>query len=187
MPGALLAARRGDDGLLTYLVRQFEDEGFVVEGANEVMGELTLPPGPLGRHRPRQSHLADLERAMDVAREIGRLDIGQGAVCCDGLILALEAQEGTDEMLSRVAMLSASIRGVPGRRRGVLAKACKPGQERRIDLPTIGPETIRRAAEAGLAGVAGEANLTLVVDREAVVALADDLGLFVLGLASGPT
>lgn len=182
LPGALLAARGGDDGLLRYLVRQFEHEGFVVEGAHEVMGDLNLPAGSLGRHVPSEADLADARRAMEVAREIGRLDVGQGAVCCGGLILALEAQEGTDSMLRRVASLPTNIRGVPTRRQGVLAKACKPGQERRIDLPAIGPATVRNAAEAGLAGVAGEAGLTLILDRDAVVALADDLGLFVIGL-----
>jgi DUF1009 family protein len=113
-----------------------------------------------------------------VARAIGALDIGQGAVCCDGLILAVEAQEGTDAMLRRVAVLPAAIRGDPEHRRGVLAKVCKPGQETRVDLPTIGPATVRHAAEAGLAGIVGEAGRLLVLDREATIALADDLGLF---------
>ncbi len=116
------------------------------------------------------------------AKMIGGLDIGQAAVCCEGLVLALEAQEGTDAMLRRVATLAPAIRGAPGQPRGVLAKACKPVQERRIDLPTIGLATIQRAAEAGLAGIAGEAGLVLVIDRDAVVELADRLGLFVVGV-----
>jgi UDP-2,3-diacylglucosamine hydrolase len=182
LPGAVAAARGGDDGLLTYLLRQFEQEGFVVEGAHEVMDTLTLPAGPLGRVRPGRGHEADIDRAMLVARTIGGLDIGQGAVCCDGLVLAVEAQEGTDAMLRRIVTLAPTIRGAPGRPRGVLAKACKPVQETRIDLPTIGPATIRNAAEAGLAGVAGEAGRVLLVEREAVVQLADHLGLFVVGV-----
>jgi DUF1009 family protein len=119
---------------------------------------------------------------MDAAAAIGRLDAGQAAVSCEGLILALEAQEGTDAMLERVARLPAAVRGDPRRPRGVLAKACKPDQDRRVDLPTIGPGTIRRAAEAGLAGVVGQAGLTLVLDRDRVKALADELGLFVFGV-----
>jgi len=182
LPGALAAARGGDDGLLTYLLRQFEQEGFEVEGAHEVMDTLLLPPGPLGCVGPRRAHKADIDRAMLAARAIGALDIGQGAVCCDGLVLALEAQEGTDAMLRRIPALAPSIRGAPDRPRGVLAKACKPTQETRIDLPTIGPETIQNAAEAGLAGVAGEAGLVLVIDRDAVVELADRMGLFVVGV-----
>jgi len=183
LPGAIKAARLGDDGLLSFLIGEFEKEGFLVEGAHQVMGDLTLPAGPLGRHAPGTTDLADIERALLVARTIGGLDVGQGAVCCHGLILAVEAQEGTDAMLRRVAALPEAIRGVPALRRGVLAKASKPGQETRVDLPTIGPATVRAAADAGLAGIAGEAGRVLVLDRQATVALADDLGLFVVGVS----
>ena len=120
-----------------------------------------------------------------MARRIGELDIGQGAVVCDGLVLAVEAQEGTDAMLRRVAEeVAPALRGEAGRRRGVLAKAPKPIQETRVDLPTLGPATVRGAARAGLAGIVGEAGRTLVLEREAVIALADELGLFVVGVES---
>jgi UDP-2,3-diacylglucosamine hydrolase len=181
LPGALAAAREGENGLLAFLLAEFEKEGFIAEGAHEVMSELILKPGPLGRRKPGRVHQHDIAAALAAARAVGALDAGQGAVVCDGLILALEAQEGTDAMLARVAGLPAEIRGTPQRRRGVLAKACKPRQERRVDLPTIGPETVRGAAAAGLAGVVGDAGLTLVVERDQVRALADDLGLFVIG------
>jgi DUF1009 family protein len=148
------------------------------------MSDLTLPPGALGRCTPTAEQMLDVERALTVAREIGRLDVGQGAVVCDGLVLAVEAQEGTDAMLGRVADLPAAIRGRPGDCRGVLAKAPKPIQERRVDLPTIGLGTIHAAARAGLAGVAGEAGRVLVLDRDAVIALADELGLFIFGVES---
>ena len=186
LPGAIMAARRGDGALLQYLVREFEKEGFEVEGAHEVMGDLTLPEGPLGRHVPNAEHLADIARALQVARAVGALDVGQGAVCCDGLVLAVEAQEGTDSMLRRVAELPKAIRGEPGRPRGVLAKACMPQQETRGDLPTIGLATLNLAARAGLAGIAGEAGRTLLLDRDKVIALADDLGLFVVGIPTQP-
>jgi DUF1009 family protein len=182
LPGAIAAARRGDDALLRYLVGIFEKEGFAVEGAHEVTADLTLPAGPLGAIRPGPEHQGDIARALEVARQIGALDIGQGAVVCDGLVLAVEAQEGTDAMLERVAALPAALRGEPGRQRGVLVKAPKPIQEERVDLPTIGPGTIQGAARAGLAGVAGEAGRLLVLEREAVIRLADELGLFVTGL-----
>jgi DUF1009 family protein len=182
LPGAIAAARKGDDGLLSFLIAEFEKEGFAVEGAHEVMRGLTLGEGPLGRHRPASGHLADIDRALEAARAIGRLDIGQAAVVCDGLVLALEAQEGTDAMLQRVAGLPPAIRGAPQRPRGILAKAAKPGQELRVDLPTLGPETVRRAIEAGLAGIAGEAGRILVLDREETLRLADESGLFVLGV-----
>lgn len=182
LPSVIAAARKGDDALLRMLVAEFEKEGFAVEGAHEAIGDLALPPGPLGRHAPGPAHMADIERALLVAREIGRLDIGQGAVVCEGLVLAVEAQEGTDAMLRRVCDLPAQIRGAPGAARGVLAKAPKPIQETRVDLPTIGLNTIQRAAKAGLAGIAGEAGGMLVLDREAVIELADDLGLFIVGV-----
>lgn len=182
LAGAISAARSGDDGLLRYLVGLFEKEGFEVEGAHEVMGDLTLPLGALGAHRPAEAHIADVERALAVARDIGRLDIGQGAVVCEGLVLAVEAQEGTDAMLGRVADLPAAIRGAPGAPRGVLAKTPKPIQEERVDLPAIGLGTIHAVARAGLAGVVGEAGRLLVLDREAVIALADELGVFILGV-----
>lgn len=182
MPGAVAAARRGDDGLLSFLLSEFEREGFVAEGAHEVMSELLLPKGSLGRHKTGPAHDEDIQRALTAARAIGALDAGQGAVVCEGLILALEAQEGTDAMLLRVASLPEEIRGTPRRRRGVLAKVCKPGQERRVDLPTLGPGTVRRAAEAGLAGIAAEAGLTLLLDRDEVRKLADQLGLFIVGI-----
>jgi len=181
LPGALKAAGEGENGLLAFLLAELEKEGFVAEGAHEVMADLIMRPGPLGRHKPKRARQGDIVRALEAARAVGALDAGQGAVVCEGLILALEAQEGTDAMLARVATLPVAIRGTPERRRGVLAKACKPGQERRVDLPTIGPESVRRAAVAGLEGIVGEAGLTLVVEREQVRALADELGLFVIG------
>jgi DUF1009 family protein len=183
LPGAIVAARQGDDGLLTFLITELEKEGFAVEGAHEVMRGLTLAEGPLGSHSPGEHHFADIRRALEAARAIGRLDIGQAAVACEGLVLAVEAQEGTDAMLRRVADLPPAIRGTPERPRGVLAKASKPGQELRVDLPTVGPETIRRAAIAGLAGIAGEAGQILVLDRDETRRLADEAGLFVLGVS----
>jgi DUF1009 family protein len=164
------------------MVREFEKEGFRVEGAHEVMGGLTLGEGPIGRRQPTEAHAGDVARAMQVARAIGAMDIGQGAVICEGLVLAVEAQEGTDAMLRRVAELPAAIRGAAERPRGVLAKVSKPGQDTRVDLPTIGVGTIQAAAQAGLAGIVGEAGRVLVLDRDEVIALADELGIFVIGV-----
>jgi DUF1009 family protein len=181
LPGAIAAARHGDDALLRYLLAIFEKEGLKVEGAHDVMGGLTLPPGPLGRLKPSEEAMRDAEKAMRIAAEIGRLDIGQGAVVCRGLVLAVEAQEGTDEMLARVAGLPLAIRGLRGAPHGVLAKLPKPIQERRVDLPTLGVTTLEGVAAAGLCGVVGEAGALIVVDREAVTEAADRLGLFVWG------
>jgi len=186
LPGAAMAARRGDEALLRFLMQGFEREGFAIEGAHEVMGDLALPLGPLGRRAPGPEHQADIAKALKVAHEIGALDIGQAAVVCDGLVLAVEAQEGTDAMLRRVAELPDHVRGAPGRRRGVLAKAAKPIQEERVDLPTIGVATVDGADRAGLAGIVGVAGKMLVVDRAAVAQAADAAGLFVVGVADAP-
>jgi DUF1009 family protein len=182
LPGAIAAARRGDDALLRFLLGEFEAEGFAIEGAHEVAAGLTLSAGPLGAVAPAAEDMADIRKAFHVAGEIGRMDIGQGAIVCRGLVLAVEAQEGTDAMLARCAALPAPLRGEPGQPMGVLAKRPKPIQEQRIDLPAIGVTTVLGAAHAGLKGVVGEADKVLVLDRGAVVEAADRLGLFVYGL-----
>jgi DUF1009 family protein len=183
LPGAVKAARKGDEALLRYLMGEFEKEGFAIEGAHEVMGDLALPLGPLGRFAPDAAHAADIAKAIATARSIGVLDIGQGAVVCDGLVLAVEAQEGTDAMLRRVADLPADLHGAPALRRGVLAKVAKPIQEERVDLPTIGIATVEGADRAGLAGIVGVAGRMLVVNRAAVAAAADAAGVFIVGVA----
>jgi UDP-2,3-diacylglucosamine hydrolase len=183
LPGAIAAARKGDDALLRFLLGEFEKEGFAIEGAHQVMDDLGLGEGPLGAVTPGPESAGDILQAMEVARAIGRLDAGQAAVVCRGLVLALEAAEGTDALLARVADLPEALRGRPDAPMGVLAKAPKPTQETRVDLPTIGPATVEAVAHAGLAGIVGEAGHLLVLDRDAVIALADELGIFILGVA----
>ena len=186
LPGALSAAREGDDALLRFLVAEFEREGFTVEGADAVDEALTLQAGPLGKQQTGPEHAGDLARAVEVARAIGRLDIGQSVVVAEGLVLAVEAQEGTDALLARTANLPQALRGTADARKGVLVKWPKPIQERRVDLPTIGVATVEGAAKAGLAGIAGEARGLLVLERAQVIAAADQLGLFIVGLEPGP-
>ena len=185
LPGLIAAARHGDDALLRALLAEFEKDGFNVEGAHEVDAGLMLGAGRLGAIGP-EGHEDDIARALGAARAVGALDIGQAAVAARGLILAVEAQEGTDAMLARCAGLPEALRGTERTRCGVLAKAPKPIQERRVDLPTIGVETVERAAAAGLAGIVGEAGALLIVDRPAVIAAADRLGLFIYGATPEP-
>jgi len=182
LPGAMRAAKDGDDALLSYVVKTFEREGFDIIAPQELCQNLLMPTGSLGANDLSKKHRNDAEKAITTALEIGKLDIGQGAVVCQGLVLAVEAQEGTDAMLRRVAELPMDIRGNTGARQGVLAKMVKPGQETRIDLPTIGPITIELAAEAGLAGVLVESGSAFVIDRAAVIEAADRYGMFVVGL-----
>jgi UDP-2,3-diacylglucosamine hydrolase len=170
----------GDDGLLAGIVRELEHEGFRVLGVNDVLGDLAMPRGPCGQHRPDEMAQADIARGVAVARALGALDVGQAVVVQNGVVLGVEAIEGTDQLLARCAGLRRDGTG------GVLVKLAKPGQERRVDLPTIGVETIARAAQAGLRGIAAEAGGTLIVDRGAVIAAADAAGLFVVGIDPTP-
>lgn len=168
-------ALKGDDGLLAGIVEIFEEQGFRVVGADTVMAGLLAPDGPLGAMVPDEIARADIARGFEVAKALGALDVGQAVVVQHGVVLGVEAVEGTDALLARVGPLR---RGDPG---GVLVKAIKPKQERRVDLPTIGVMTLENCAAAGLRGVAIESGAAMIVDRAAVAAAADRLGLFVVG------
>jgi DUF1009 family protein len=183
LPGIVAAATKGDDALLRKILSVFEAEGYAVEGADDILGGEALPAGALGAVTPTAEQLADLTKALHVAEKSGELDIGQGAVVCDGLVLAVEAQEGTDEMLRRVAGLPADLRGAPGALKGALGKAPKPIQDLRVDMPVIGSTTVELAAAAGLAGIGGFAGRLIIIDHQALVEAADRLGLFVWGVA----
>lgn len=180
--GAALVPRllraRGDDALLTVVIDELEGEGFNVVGADDVFSGLLAAEGVLGARRPDAGEWDDIARGVEVVRAIGAIDVGQAAVVHDGYVLGVEAAEGTDALVDRVAALRRGERG------GVLAKLRKPGQDRRADLPTIGIGTIERAAAAGLAGIAVEAGETLVLDLEAVIDSADAAGLFLVGVVA---
>ena len=181
LPGIVAAAARGDDALLRKILSVFEGEGYAIEGADDILGGETLPGGALGAVAPTPDQLRDLKKALYVAEKAGELDIGQGAVVCDGLVLAVEAQEGTDAMLARVASLPADLRGSVADRKGALGKAPKPIQDLRVDMPVMGCRTVELAAAAGLAGVGGVAGKLILIDHPAIVEAADRLGLFVWG------
>jgi len=167
----------GDDGLLKAIIRELEEvEGFRVVGADTLLGDALAPAGPLGRHLPDAQAEADIALGFEVARALGRLDIGQAAIVQQGLVLGVEAIEGTDALIARCGPLRRAGRG------GVLVKCAKPGQERRADLPTIGPGTVAAAAAAGLAGIAVSAGSTVLIDRAAIAGAADRAGLFVVGV-----
>ncbi|MBI1252775.1 MAG: DUF1009 domain-containing protein [Hyphomonas sp.] len=183
LPKVLSEARKGDDALLRVLVGEFEKSGFNVIGSEQAHAALLAPAGLIAGPEPSVALLADLEVAARVASASGALDIGQACVVCDGLVLAVEAQEGTDEMLRRCAALPDTIRGTPLARRGVLVKRPKPVQERRIDLPTTGVSTVELAAAAGLAGIGVEAGGALMLNRAAMEAKASSLGLFLYGFS----
>lgn len=170
------SAFMGDDGLLAAVVKVIGEYGFRVLGAHEILKEALAPEGLLTLAAPDAAAMADIARGVAVARALGAVDVGQGCVVQQGVVLAVEAAEGTDAMLRRCRALALPAHG------GVLVKVVKPGQDRRIDLPTIGPATIAAAAEAGLRGIAFEAAGAILVNRLASIAAADSAGLFLLGL-----
>jgi DUF1009 family protein len=166
----------GDDGLLAAVVRVLAEEGFRVLGAHEVLTEALGPGGLLTRVAPDAQARADIARGVTVVRALGAVDVGQGCVVQQGSVLAVEAMEGTDRMIERAASLALPAPG------GVLVKLVKPGQDRRADLPTVGPRTIDGASRAGLRGIAFEAGGTLFTDRAACIEAADAAGLFLVGI-----
>lgn len=183
LPALIAAMPHGDDALLRAVLSEHERAGFRVIGVEQAMSDLLAPAGAWGAITPNAAQLADVAKAAKIAAAIGAYDVGQGVVVCDGLVLAVEAQEGTDAMLRRVGDLPTTLRGTAQARRGALVKRPKPIQERRIDLPTIGVRTIEGAAAAGLAGVAVEAAGALAVRRADIVVAANRAGMFVYGFA----
>lgn len=166
----------GDDGLLRAVARVLEEEGFEVVSPQSVLSGLLPASGPLSRAAPDHAARADIRRAVAVCRALGAADVGQAVVVQQGLVLGVEAIEGTDALLARCAGLRREGGG------GVLVKLAKPGQDRRLDLPAVGPDTVRHAAAAGLAGIAFGAGSTVLLDRDRTVAAADAAGLFLLAL-----
>lgn len=167
--------RGGDDALLRRVVRFFESLGFTVRGVAEIAPELAATAGPLGALRPDPAQLKALERGRALIAALAPFDVAQATVCDADRALAVEGADGTDAMLSRLA-------GKEKRPGAVLVKLPKPGQELRVDMPVIGLETVRRAAAAGLAGIAVAAGRTLVMDTDETIALADREGLFLVGV-----
>lgn len=169
----------GDDRLFKVIVDELEGEGFRVVGADQVVDALVAPAGVIGGRAPDARAARDVEIGVEIAVRLGELDIGQAVVVQQGLVLGVEAVEGTDRLLARCGELR---REGPG---GVLVKLKKPAQERRADLPTIGPDTVAAAAAAGLEGIAVQAGHCLIVERPATIAAADDARLFLVGV-DGP-
>jgi len=187
LPRIAAGFRGGDDGLLTTIGGIFEDHGFHLVGPHELAPEILVPRGVLGGIAPRDSDRTDIARGLAVLDATGAFDIGQGAVVADNRVLAIEAAEGTDEMLRHVAELRerGRIRSPAGT--GVLIKAPKHNQDRRFDLPSIGPQTVEGVMRAGLAGIAVVAGGSVIADPQRLTALADRGGVFVVGVAEDGT
>lgn len=176
VPRFLAAMQGGDDATLRTVISLFEENGFNVLGAGDLLPDLLPAAGVLGRVAPDAGAERDAARAAEIVAALGAVDVGQAAVVARGICLSVEAIAGTDAMLDTVAGLPAHLRA-PGRA-GLLYKAAKPGQDRRIDLPALGPATVARAHAARLAGIAFQPDGVMLIDRATMVARADDLGLF---------
>lgn len=185
LPRILRAFRGGDDHLLTALGKVVEEAGLRLLGAHEVAPDILVPEGALGLIAPGERDRADIDRALQFLRATGRFDAGQAVVVGDNQVLAVEAAEGTDAMIARVAELRGNGRIRLPRGVGVLVKAPKPQQDRRFDLPTIGPRTVEGVVQAGLAGLAVEAGATVIAEPAKVAAAADKAGVFVFGVGVG--
>jgi DUF1009 family protein len=167
----------GDDGLMKAIIHELEQvEGFRIIGLESLLGSDLAPEGVLGGIAPDEQARHDIAFGFKLVRAMGPLDIGQAVVVQQGLVLGVEAIEGTDALIARCGPLQRE--GA----RGVLVKGTKPGQERRADLPTIGTQTLERVIAAGLRGIAVEAGATLVVDRAGLIAAADRAGIFIVGV-----
>jgi DUF1009 family protein len=162
----------GDDGLLKAVRAELEEEGFTIHGIQEIMPELIMTEGVLGTYRPDEKQIEDIRLGMAASRKIGEEDIGQSVVVLNGKLLGTEDESGTDALIRRAAAKGA-----------ILVKSSKPQQDRKLDMPTIGPETVRLCSSLGYAGIAAEAGGVLMADREEMIELANAKGLFLVGVS----
>ena len=169
----------GDDGLLRAVIKEIEGEGMIVRGIQEVMPDILVKEGVLGKHKPDKQAMADIRRGIEVALVLGELDVGQSVIVQQGLVLGVEGIEGTDELIRRCGEYRRKGAG------GVLVKLRKPQQDMRIDLPTIGTRSVLRAKESGLRGIAVHAGNGLIVDEAEMIKTADKEGLFIIGVNPG--
>jgi UDP-2,3-diacylglucosamine hydrolase len=177
LPALQMAMQAGDDATLRAVIALFEANDLTVVSPADLAPDLMPAAGLLtGTLTPQDE--ADASRAAAIVASLGLVDVGQGAVVQQGLCLAVEALPGTDAMLTHVAAIDATLRPDAVRGRGLLYKAPKPAQDRRIDLPTVGPTTVTAAARAGLGGIAFQAGGTILLDRAATIAAAEAKGLF---------
>lgn len=171
-----LLKNQGDDGLLSALMQFLEEHGFAIESAQALLSGLTVPEGPLTQARPSPETMADIALGREVLSALSAFDIGQALVVQQKKILGIEAAEGTDRLLDRIAPLL--LKG----EKATLVKMAKSGQDSRADMPAIGPETVANVHKAGLGGIAVEARAALILNQPAVIETADKLGIFIVAV-----
>lgn len=166
----------GDNSLLSALKRELENEGFTLHGIQKFCQDLLIGSGVLGRYSPNAKQAHDIDYGIQVSQEIGALDIGQSVIIQDGVVIGVEAAEGTDELIKRCKHIQKKGNG------GILVKTCKPQQDKDLDMPTIGIQTIKNAHESGLSGIAVHANNVIIIDPDAVTEYANKHKLFIIGV-----
>lgn len=174
--------QRGDDQLLRGVLDILEEKGHRLVGVHELAPDLLAVSGLYGQHQPSESDRLAIGVGMNLLSGLSAYDVGQAAVVAGERVLAIEGPEGTDRMIARAGAVVRPLLFRSPSLKGVLVKRAKRGQDIRVDLPAIGPRTIKAAARAGLSGLAVETQRTLVLSRAATVAEADRLGLFLIGI-----
>lgn len=177
VPRLMAAMQGGDDATLREVIAIFEEAGLAVLGVDEIAPALVPAEGVFCGTLCDQDR-ADAQRAAAIVAALGAADVGQGAVVQQGLCLALEALPGTAAMLKFAANIPLALRPDLARGRGIFFKAPKPGQERRIDLPTLGPETVDQVADAGLGGIVWQAGGVIALDLPEMIRRAETQGIF---------
>ena len=167
---------KGDNKVLKTIMAELEQHGLTVRGAHELLADVLLPQGSLTLTQPNSQALHDITLGLAAAKQHGAQDLGQAVLVENGQVLGYEDAAGTDALIDRFANHTRQSRTA------ILIKACKPQQDTRADLPTIGKRTVEQAIAAGLQGIAGEAGKTLLLEREQAVAQADAAGVFVWGV-----
>ena len=182
LPSIAQAGMGGDDSLLRQVVNVFESKGLTILGAHELYSDLCLTNGPMVGAALSEADQDDLATAIKVTQTLGALDIGQACVVVRRVVLAVEAQEGTQAMLDRLLSLSPNLLGTESEPSGILVKCAKPIQDLRIDMPTIGESTIDACHKANLKGIVGQTGAVLIADRHATLKRAQELGIFIHGV-----
>ena len=172
----LAMKKMSDDNLFRAVIDEVESRGFKIVGIEEVVPEMLFQEGVYGKVKPSKDDMSDIERGWTVAKAIGAVDVGQAVVVQEGLVLAMEAIEGTDMMLARAASLRKDGK------KPIMVKVLKPGQDMRVDLPAIGLQTMDLFIKHGIGGIAVEAGGILLIEKEAVIKKADENGIFIIGL-----
>ncbi|MDR2038028.1 MAG: UDP-2,3-diacylglucosamine diphosphatase LpxI [Bacteroidales bacterium] len=174
--GKLAIKKMGDDSMFRAIIHEFESRGFKIVGIEDVIPEMLFTEGIYGKVKPSDDDMDDIKRGIEVAKALGSVDVGQAVVVQEGMVLAVEAVEGTDNMLSRASMLKKSGKAP------VMVKIKKPGQEVRTDMPAIGLQSIEQLKKYGMKGIAVESGGILLIEKEEVIKMADESGIFIIGM-----